>query len=166
MFVEMLDERVDNFVLDQRLAGTIWCGLVPVHRKDAAQFVVGMSHCAHRLGQHLADAGRCGFHVAPAGAVRYLESMFAALAEDRLLLLGETAYLLPFQIGDCVVGLALSLIAEAFEEHQRQDVVLVVLPGGLTPEDVRGAPKVGFELLEREFHCARINIRGLQRTRS
>jgi magnesium-transporting ATPase (P-type) len=35
------------------------------------------------------------------------------------------------------------------------------LPGGLTPEDVRGAPEMGFQLLEREFHCAQIATRSI-----
>jgi len=39
--------------------------------------------------------------------------MLTALAKDRLLLLTEGASLLPLQLGDCVVGLALPLVAEA-----------------------------------------------------
>src|SRR6266852_4046545 len=45
------------------------------------------------------------------------------------------------------VGLILPLVAEALVEHQRQDVVLVILPGGLAPEDVGRAPEMRFELL-------------------
>ena len=89
-------------------------------------------------------------HVAPARAVRDVEAVLAALAEDRLLLLGERPALLLLQLGDGVVGLALPLVAEALVEHQRQDVVLVVLPRGLAAQDVGGAPEVGFELLEGE----------------
>src|SRR5438093_11489873 len=81
--------------------------------------------------------------------------MLAALAEDRLLLVAEGAALLALQLGDGLVGLALPLIAEAFVEHQRQDVVLVVLPRGLAAEDVRRAPEMGLELLERELHPGR-----------
>ena len=46
----------------------------------------------------------------------------------------------------------LPLVAEPFVKHQRQDVILVILPGGLAAQDVRRAPEVRFELLEREFH--------------
>ena len=78
--------------------------------------------------------------------------MLATLAEDRLLVLAERAALLTLQLGDGVVGLALPLIAEALVEHQREDVILVVLPRGLAAQDVRRAPEVGFELLEGQFH--------------
>jgi hypothetical protein len=74
--------------------------------------------------------------------------VFAAFAENGFLLLGEAASLLPLLIGDRLVGLALPLIAEALKEHQRQDVVFIVLPSGFPPKDVGGAPEVGFELLE------------------
>src|ERR1700732_4268224 len=35
MLVEMLDERMDDLVRDQRLAGTVGWGLVPVHRESS-----------------------------------------------------------------------------------------------------------------------------------
>ena len=73
-------------------------------------------------------------------------------AEDRLLLLGEGSPLLRFQLGDRVVGLVFPLIAEPLVEHQRQDVVLVVLPGGLAAQDVGRAPEMGFKLLLGELH--------------
>jgi hypothetical protein len=79
--------------------------------------------------------------------------VLAALAEDRLLRVAEGAALLALLLGDGVVGLALPLVAEALVEHQRQDVVLVVLPRGLAAQDVGRAPQVGFELLERELHA-------------
>ena len=78
--------------------------------------------------------------------------MLAAIAEDRPLLFGECATLLPFLLRDGVVRFAFPLVAEPLEEHQRQDVVLVILPGGLTAEDVGRAPQVRFELLKSEFH--------------
>ena len=89
--------------------------------------------------------------------------MLAALAEDRLLLLAEGAALLALQLGDGVVGLALPLVAEALVEHQRQDVVLVVLPRGLAAQDVRRAPEVGFELLEGELHAGPRSARKYRR---
>src|SRR5690349_12311326 len=78
--------------------------------------------------------------------------MFAALAEDRLFFLAEGTALLPLLLGDSVVGLTLPLVAKTLVEHQRQDVVLVILAGGLAPQDVRGAPEVGFELLQGQLH--------------
>ena len=36
VLVEMLDERVDDLVRDQRLARSVRRGLIPVHREDAA----------------------------------------------------------------------------------------------------------------------------------
>ena len=74
---------------------------------------------------------------------------------SRLLLVAERAALLPFQLGDGVVGLALPLVAEALVEHQRKDVVLVVLPRGLPAQNVSRAPEMGFELLESELHSSR-----------
>lgn len=152
MLVEVLHERVNHLVGDERLAGAIGRGLVPIHGEDATQLVVGVRHRAHRLGEHLADVRRGGLHVAPARTVWDLEAMVAALAKDCFLLLGEGAALLAFQLGDGVIRLALPLVAQALVEHQRQDVVLVVLPCGLAAKDLRRAPKMGFELLESEFH--------------
>jgi len=84
--------------------------------------------------------------------------MLAALAKNRSLLLGEGAPLLSLQLGDRVVRLALPLITEPLKEHQRQDVVLIVLPRGLAAQDVRGAPKVGFELLKGQLHALKDSI--------
>jgi hypothetical protein len=56
--------------------------------------------------------------------------------------------LLAFQLRYGVLSLALPLIAEALIKHQRQNVVLVVLPRCLAAENVRGAPQVSFKLLE------------------
>jgi hypothetical protein len=39
------------------------------------------------------------FHIVPAEAVRDLEPVFPALTEDRLLLFGEAAPLLPLRLG-------------------------------------------------------------------
>jgi hypothetical protein len=52
-----------------------------------------------------------------------------------------------------LVGFVLPLVAQPLIEHQRQDVVLVVLPGGLTAQDVGRAPQMGFELLLGELHA-------------
>jgi hypothetical protein len=43
-----------------------------------------------------------------------------------------------FLFGDCLVGLILPLVAEALIEHQGQDVVLVVLPRGLSTKNLGG----------------------------
>jgi len=60
--------------------------------------------------------------------------------------------LLALEFGDGFVGLLFPLVAEALKEHQREDVVLVVLASCLASEDVGRAPEVGFKLLLREFH--------------
>ena len=73
--------------------------------------------------------------------------MFTTGAEDRLFTLTEPASLLMFQICDSFIGLVFPLIAQSFVEHERQDVVLVILPCSLATEYVRCTPKVGFELL-------------------
>ena len=65
MLVEMLDEHVNNLIRDKRLPGSVGRRLVPVHREDAAQLFVGISHGAHRLGQHLADVRRGGSNIVP-----------------------------------------------------------------------------------------------------
>jgi len=166
VLVEVLNERVDDLVRDERLAGAIGGGLVPVHGEDAAQLVVGVGHGTHGLRQDLADVRGRGLHVAPARTVRDLEAMLPTLAEYRLLLVRERAALLPLQLGDGVVRLALPLVAEALIEHQGQDVVLVVLAGSLAAEDVRRAPQVGFELLESELHSPRCSLFTSRRPRA
>ncbi len=158
VLVEVLDQRVDDFVGDQRLAGPVGRRLIPVHREHAPQLAVRVGHGPHRTRQGLADVHRDRLDVSPPGAVRDGVAMLAALAEDRLLRLGERAALLALLLRDGVVRLPLPLIAEPLVEHQRQDVVLVVLPRGLAAEDVRSAPQVRFELLEGQFHsvaCSR-----------
>ena len=78
--------------------------------------------------------------------------MLAALAEDRLLCLVKRSALLALQLGDRVVRFPLPLVAQTLVKHQRQDVILVILPCGLAAKDVRRAPQVGFKLLECELH--------------
>ena len=75
--------------------------------------------------------------------------------------LGEGAALLSLLFGDGLVGLVLPLVAEALVEHQRQDVVLVILPGGLATQDVGRAPEVGFELLLGELHFYSLSHRAV-----
>src|SRR5262249_33678957 len=74
-------------------------------------------------------------------------AVFAARPKHGFLRLGEATALLAFQFGDGLVGLVLPLVAQPLVEHQRQDVVLVILPGGLAAQDVGRAPQMGFELL-------------------
>src|SRR5882762_2998764 len=152
MLVEVLNEGMDHFVRDERLSGPVGRGLVPVHCENAAQLFVSIRHGTHRLGQHSAEVCRGGFHVAPARAVRDLEAVLATLAKDGLLLLAEGAALLPLQLSDGVARLAFPLIAKTLVEHQRQDVVLVILAGGLATQDIRRTPEVSFELLESQLH--------------
>ena len=108
---------------------------------------------AHGLGEHLADVrARRPAHRPSALPSGILKRCSPRLRKTAFSLLGEGAALLPLQLGDGVVGLVLPLVAEPLEEHQGQDVVLVVLPRGLAAEDVRRAPEVGFKLLEGELH--------------
>src|SRR6266542_2901181 len=81
-----------------------------------------------------------------------LETVIAALPEHRLFFVAECPTLLALEFGDGVIGFALPLVAEPLVEHERQDVVLVILPSSLATQDVGGAPEVRFELLERELH--------------
>src|SRR5687767_229311 len=82
--------------------------------------------------------------------------MLATFPKARLLLLRKRPALLFLQLGNGIVGLILPLVAETFVEHQREDVVLVILPGRLATQDIRRAPQVGFELVERELHACLI----------
>ena len=143
---------MDDLVGDQRPSGAVGRGLVPIDREHAPQLFVGICDGLHRTGQSLADVGGNRLHVAPARAVGDRVAVLAAFAEDRLLTFAERAPLLALLLGDGVVRLAFPLVAEPFVEHQRQDVVLVVLPRRLATQDVRRAPQVGFELLEGESH--------------
>ena len=79
--------------------------------------------------------------------------MFAALAENLLLFFCERPALNLFLCSDGVVSLAFPLVAQTFVEHQRHDIILVVLPGGFAEKDIGCAPKVRFKLLLREFHA-------------
>jgi hypothetical protein len=74
-------------------------------------------------------------------------------AENGLLCLCECTSLLTFQFCDSLVGLVLPLVAEAFIEHQRQNVVLVILPGSFAPEDVGRTPEMSFKLLLGQSHA-------------
>src|SRR5262249_49620112 len=116
--------------------------------------VVCVCDGAHRLRELLTDVGGSSLDVAPARAVGNLETVLSALAEDCLLIFAEGAALLALQVGDGIVSLALPLIAKSLVEHQRQDVVLVILPRCPAAQDVCCAPEVGFELLESELHLA------------
>src|SRR2546421_13107944 len=79
--------------------------------------------------------------------------MLAPSAENHLLRLGERAPLLSLQLRDGLIGLVFPLVAEAFVEHEGQNVVLVILPGGLAAENVGGTPEMGFKLLLRKSHA-------------
>ena len=79
--------------------------------------------------------------------------MLSASTEDRLLFLREREPLLSFLFCNGLVGFVLPLIAEALVEHERQDVVLVILPSGLAPEDIGRAPEMSFELLLGQSHA-------------
>jgi hypothetical protein len=148
----VLDQGMHDLVGDEFAAAAVRCGLIPVHGEDTAQFITGLRDGAHGGGELLADVLGHGEHIAPARAVGDGEAVLAAGAEDRLLRFGEGAALLALQLRDGLVGLVLPLIAEALVEHQREDVVLVVLPGGLAAQDVGSAPEVRFELALGQAH--------------
>ena len=80
--------------------------------------------------------------------------MFPADTEYRTLSIRKDLALLHLQLGDRLVGLMLPLVAQPLVEHKREDVVLVVLAGGLAPQDICGTPKVCFELLLSQPHVA------------
>src|SRR5689334_5892395 len=128
MLVEVLDERVDYLVRDQWPTRSVRRWLIPVHGKNAAQLVVGARHRAHRLSEDFANIRRSSLDIAPARALGNPKPMLTAPAEDGLLLLGELAALLAFELRDRVVRFVLPLVTEAFVEHQGEDVVLVILP--------------------------------------
>src|SRR5205814_161564 len=54
---------------------------------------------------------------------------------------------LALELLDAVVGLEVPLIAEPLEEHERQDIGLVILAGRASAQDGGGTSQVGFELL-------------------
>jgi hypothetical protein len=74
---------------------------------------------------------------------------WSSRARRSLLLLSEGPAALALHSRDALVRLVVPLIAEPFEKHQRQDVVFVILPGGLAAEDVRGTSQVSLKLLLR-----------------
>ena len=78
--------------------------------------------------------------------------MVTAASENRLLSVAERTALLPLKLRDGLLRLAFPLVAESFVEHQRKDVVLVILPRSLATQDVGCAPQVRFQLLQGEFH--------------
>jgi len=77
--------------------------------------------------------------------------MIPTRPEYSFLLLGEGMTMLLLLCGDSVLRLMVPLVAEAFKEHERQNIILVVLPCSLPPEDVRRAPEMCLELLLGEF---------------
>lgn len=127
--------------------------LIPVDGEDAFQFLVCGGYAAHRTGELLAKIDRCRKNITPAATVRNGKTVLATRPENRLLRFGELLALLALEYRNGLVGLVLPLVAKAFVEHQRQDVILVILAGSLATQDVGGAPQVGFELLLGQSHC-------------
>lgn len=157
VLVEVLHQCMHDLVGDERTTTAVRGRLVPVDGEDSPQLLVGAGHGAHRTGQHGTDVHRCRLDVPPPRSVRDAESMFAPGTENRSLLLGELTSLLSLQLSDRIVRLMLPLIAKTLVEHQRKDVVLVILPSGLTAQNVGGTPQVCFELLLRELHACSCN---------
>ena len=152
MRVEVLNQRVHHFIGDQRLAAAIRSGLVPIDREDAFELFIGIRHRPHCLGELFTEVGGFSKHIAPAAAVRYGKAMLAPRTENRLLRFGKLAALLALQIGNSLIRLIFPLVTEPLIEHQRQNIVFVILPGSLATQDIGGSPQVCFELLLGEFH--------------
>lgn len=91
--------------------------------------------------------GGGGQYIVPTATVRDVEAVFACGTEDSLLRFGELPALLAFKLGDDLVGLVFPLAAQPHVEHQRQGVVLIILPSDLAAQDVGRTPEMGFELL-------------------
>src|SRR6516162_7803568 len=71
----------------------------------------------------------------------------AARAQGLALGIGEWPTTLPFKLVNLLVGLEIPPVSEPLEEHQREDVGLVILPGCPAAQDFSGAPLMGFKLL-------------------
>jgi hypothetical protein len=54
------------------------------------------------------------------------------------------------QLANPLIGLEIVLVGKPLEEHQGQDVGLVILAGSPAAEDIRGTPEMGFQLLLRQ----------------
>src|SRR5262245_10564110 len=52
--VEVLNQRMDDFIGNQLLAATVRCRLRPLHREYAAQLFVGVRYRAHSCSERLA----------------------------------------------------------------------------------------------------------------
>ena len=159
MLIEMLNQCMNHFVGDEGLATAIGRRLIPVHSKHALEFLIGIGDRTHGLGQLLANFLRNRPHIAPLAPGRDVEPIFATRPEDRFLCLGECATLLFFLFGNGVVRLVLPLIAQALIEHQRQNVILVILPGGFAAQNIGRSPQVGFQLLLSQAHRGDWSIR-------
>jgi len=93
-----------------------------------------------------------GQNVAPVAAFGDLEAVkVAARLEGRTLGVGKGLTALCLKLLDLLLGLVVPLVGQPLEEHEREDVGLVVLPGGAVAQDVRSAPQVSFELLLGQF---------------
>ncbi len=149
--VEVLDQGADHRIRDQ-LPLSVGGGLVPVYGEDAGQLEVGRRDVAHGLGQQFADVFADRQHVAPVAAVGDLEAVdVAAGAQRNAFRISERPAALLLELPDLLVGLVVPLVGEPLEEHQREDVGLVVLAGGSAPENVGRAPQVRFQLLLRHL---------------
>jgi hypothetical protein len=150
--IEVLNEGVDYFVGDERLATAIGGRLIPVDSKHAFEIVVGVCNRSHSVSEDLAKVGGGGENISPTAALGDRKAVLTVCPEKRLLLVREAPALLSFLLGNGLVRLVLPLVAEAFVEHQGQNVVFVVLTGSLAAQDVCRAPEMGLKLLLSESH--------------
>lgn len=143
----MLNKRVNHLIGNERLATTIRRRLIPVYGENATQFIIRIRDSTHRSREHFAKIGPGLLNIAPSGTFWNTETVLTARPENLLLLFGKLSTLLVLLLGDRLIGFILPLIAELLIKHKRQNVVLVILSGSLTPEDIRCAPEMRFELL-------------------
>jgi hypothetical protein len=66
VFIEVLDEGVNNFVRDKRLARPIGSGLVPVHCEDPSELLIGIRHRSHGMCEDFSNVDADGLNVVPA----------------------------------------------------------------------------------------------------
>jgi hypothetical protein len=90
--------------------------------------------------------------------------VFTAGAEDGLLFFCKRTSLLPFQFGNGLIDFVFPLVAEPLLEHQRKDVVFVILTGRLASENIGGTPQVVFQLSLSQFHDAFLVILSINRS--
>ena len=144
---EMLDKRVDHFIRDERFATAVGSRLVPIDCENTPQLVVRVCYSPHCAGEHFPEIGGSGLNVPPAAAFRDGEAVLPVCPKECFLLFSKCSTLLPLLFCNCVIGFILPLVAKSLIKHEGEDVVFVVLPGGLAAQDVGRTPEMVLKLL-------------------